>query len=70
MVKAVRGCLVKTEPSIREIILKIGEDENFVIEDINDEMLFVDSSCRDTLKEKVDRILSSMTKRAEGSSGS
>lgn len=66
MVKAVRGCLVKTEPSIREIILKISESENFIIEDINDETLFIDPSFKERLKENVDKVLASMVKKSEG----
>lgn len=66
MVKAIRGCLVKTEPSIKEIIMKIGENENFIIEDINDRMLFVDPRCKEGLKDKVDKVLHSMVKRSEG----
>lgn len=65
MVKAIKGCLIRTEPSIKEIIMKIGENENFIIEDINDRMLFVNPRCKESLKDKVDKVISSMVKRNE-----
>ncbi|TBU12681.1 putative subunit Tfb5 of transcription factor TFIIH complex [Hamiltosporidium tvaerminnensis] len=52
MVKAVRGCLIKTEPSVKEVILKISETEHYVIEDINETTLFVNYDCLDTLKSR------------------
>ncbi|KAK1348290.1 hypothetical protein LUQ84_002296 [Hamiltosporidium tvaerminnensis] len=65
MVKAVRGCLIKTEPSVKEVILKISETEHYVIEDINETTLFVNYDCLDTLKSRVEKVLSSTTRTVE-----
>lgn len=60
MVKITKGCLIKTEPSIKEVIVKIGELENFIIEDINDNLLFITENGSKGLKEKVESIMSSV----------
>lgn len=41
MVRATRGVFLLTEPSIREIILSLNEKQNFVIEQLNDNALFL-----------------------------
>ena len=65
MVKALKGSLITTEQSIHEIILKIGENENFLIEDIDDTTLFLDQSCKNTIKGKVNKILNATIKKPE-----
>lgn len=58
MVKAIRGTLVKSEPSIKEVILKLGESEKFIIEDINDTAVFITKDASKDIKEKVHKIMS------------
>lgn len=41
MVRATRGIFLLTEPSIREILLLLNEKENFVIDQLNDDALFL-----------------------------
>lgn len=59
MVKATKGCFVYTEPSVKAVIIKIGESENFIIEDINDNSVFITNNGAVNLKERVEFIMSS-----------
>lgn len=58
MVKATRGCLIETEPSIKEVVLKLGENENFIIEEIDDNTVFITQNAARNIKERVNRIMS------------
>jgi len=58
MVKGVKGCLVETEPSIKEVILKLGENEKFVIEEIDDSRIFITQAAAVGIKERVAKIMS------------
>lgn len=58
MVRAIRGILIETEPSIKELILNLGENENFIIEDINDNAVFITQAGAAGIKERVQRIMS------------
>lgn len=57
MVSITKGCLVKTEPSIKEVIVNIGENENFIIENINDTLVFITEEGAVGLKSRVEGIL-------------
>ncbi|ELA41981.1 uncharacterized protein VICG_00998 [Vittaforma corneae ATCC 50505] len=58
MVKAVKGSLIETEPSIKEVILKLGENEKFVIEEIDDCRIFITQEAAAGIKERVSKIMS------------
>lgn len=58
MVKAVKGCFIETEPSIKEVILKLGENENFIIEEIDDNRVFIKQEGSVGLKERISKIMS------------
>jgi len=57
MVKATKGCLIETEPSIKEVILKLGENEKFVIEEIDDNFIFINQSAANKIKERIESIM-------------
>lgn len=59
MVKAVKGVLITAEPSVKEVILKLNEAENFLVKDINDEAVFITSTAAPGIKERINRIMSS-----------
>lgn len=58
MVKAIKGTFIETEPSIKEVILTIGEKNQFIIENINDTMVFINSKGVVGLKDNVSKIMS------------
>lgn len=64
MVKAIKGTLIETDPSVKEIILSTSE-ENVVIEDINDRMLFIDTAYKEEIIEKVEKIVQNFIKKNE-----
>lgn len=57
MVKATKGCLIETEPSIKEVISMLGEAENFVIEDISDTAIFIKQEAATNIKERVSKVM-------------
>ncbi|AHL30153.1 subunit Tfb5 of transcription factor TFIIH complex [Encephalitozoon intestinalis ATCC 50506] len=57
MVKATKGYFLRTEPSVKEVILKLGETENFIIEDINDTCIFITPEAASDIKERVELIM-------------
>jgi len=57
MVRSIKGTLIQTEPSIKEVILKLGESENFIIEDINDNAVFITQEAAVNIKERVHKIM-------------
>ncbi|RVD92923.1 TFIIH basal transcription factor complex TTD-A subunit [Tubulinosema ratisbonensis] len=65
MVKAVKGTLIETDPSVKEIIQMFTAEENVVIEDINDRMLFIDTAYKEAITEKVEKILQNYIKKNE-----
>lgn len=64
MVKVVKGCLIKTEPSIKEIIMRVAE--HAVIMEINENTLFVKGEYIDEIKQQVDKIIAHSTRHSEG----
>lgn len=63
MVKMIRGTLIKTEPSLKEIIMSGRNDA--VIEDVNDTAIFVKTENVTDIKIYVEKILAGATKQAE-----
>lgn len=59
----VRGCLLKTEPNIKEVIITVAE--HAVIEVLNESTLFIKEEYYDEIKLQIEKILSSATKQIE-----
>jgi Transcription factor TFIIH complex subunit Tfb5 len=57
MVKITKGALIDTEPSIKEVISRLGESEKFVIEDINDNCIFIKREAAINIKDRVSKIM-------------
>lgn len=58
MVKASKGTFIETEPSIKEVIMKLGENEQFVIDEIDDNRLFITQEAAVNIKERISKIMS------------
>lgn len=63
MVKVIKGCLIKTEPSIKEIIMRVAE--HAVINEVNNETLFIKSEFVAEIKQKVDKIIQNTARHTE-----
>lgn len=63
MVKAVKGCLIECDPSIKQIISKLDRQHNFIIYDIDDTTLFVDPAHLGTIEEETKKVLNSIIKK-------
>lgn len=59
MVKATKGYFLRTEPSVKEVILRLGETENFIIEDISETAVFITPEGASGIKERVETIMNS-----------
>lgn len=65
MVRATKGTYIKTEMSIKEIIMFINETDNIVIEEIKDNAVFIQPNKIDMLKLKIENCLNSTYKHIE-----
>ncbi|KAI9491157.1 TFIIH subunit TTDA/Tfb5 [Zychaea mexicana] len=57
MVKAVKGVLLECDTTVKQIVLNLNKQGNFVIEDLDETHLFVEASCIKNLQYELDRIL-------------
>ncbi|KAI5148915.1 TFIIH basal transcription factor complex TTD-A subunit [Enteropsectra breve] len=57
MVKVAKGTLVQTEPSIKEVISRIGDHDGSVLADINDETIFITREASLSIRESVNKIM-------------
>jgi TFIIH basal transcription factor complex TTD-A subunit len=57
MVKAVKGVLLECDSTVKQIVLNLNKRGNFVIEDLDDTHLFIESTWVDQLKYELDKIL-------------
>jgi TFIIH basal transcription factor complex TTD-A subunit len=57
MVKAVKGVLLECDSTVKQIVLNLNKRENFVIEDLDETHLFIESTWVEHLKYELDKIL-------------
>lgn len=57
MVKAVKGVLLECDSTVKQIVLNLNKRGNFVIEDLDETHLFIESSWVEQLKYELDKIL-------------
>lgn len=57
MVKAVKGVLLECDSTVKQIVLNLNKRGNFVIEDLGETHLFIESTWVDQLKYELDKIL-------------
>ncbi|KAJ2558980.1 hypothetical protein EV175_000553 [Coemansia sp. RSA 1933] len=57
MVKAVKGVFVECDPATREVLLKLNEKDKFIIEDLDNTHLFINSTHLDRVKWALDELM-------------
>lgn len=57
MVRSVKGILVVTEPSIKEVIARLDRKERFIIEEVDDTTLFIKEEAAAHLKERIAELM-------------
>lgn len=57
MVRSVKGILVVTEPSIKEVITRLDRKERFIIEEVDDTTLFIKEEAAAHLKERIAELM-------------
>ncbi|OQS55589.1 hypothetical protein EHP00_672 [Ecytonucleospora hepatopenaei] len=62
MVTIKKCVLIKTEPSIKEVISGIAEKHNFLIQDVDDNHIFITEKGSKDIKRKVKHVLDHLTK--------
>lgn len=63
MVKAIKGALVSCDTSIKQIILRLSRNINFVIQDIDENTLFVDQKHLARIEEETNKMLNHIVKK-------
>ncbi|OAG31907.1 TFIIH basal transcription factor complex TTD-A subunit [Nematocida displodere] len=63
MVKAIRGVLLHCDPSVKEIIIRLNREHNFIILDINMTTLFVDKEYLNKIEEETEAMLNHIVKK-------
>ena len=63
MVKAIKGILLECDPSIKQILVRLDREYNFIIQDIDDTTLFVENKHLDLAEEATDRMLNHIVKK-------
>lgn len=59
----VKKCvLVKTEPSIKEVIINLAEKQHFLIDDVDDNNIFITEKGAKNIERKVKHIMDSISK--------
>ncbi|KAI5181865.1 TFIIH basal transcription factor complex TTD-A subunit [Nematocida sp. AWRm80] len=63
MVKAIRGTLIECDPSIKQIILRLNREYNFIIQDLDDTLLFVDQKYTQKIEEETSKMIKHIVKK-------
>ncbi|EHY64544.1 TFIIH basal transcription factor complex TTD-A subunit [Nematocida ausubeli] len=63
MVKAIKGTLIECDPSVKQIVIRLNREHNFIIQEIDDNTLFVDSKYISKIEEETARMLSYIVKK-------
>ncbi|EIJ88430.1 TFIIH basal transcription factor complex TTD-A subunit [Nematocida parisii] len=63
MVKAIKGALIECDPSIKQIIIRLNRESNFIIQEIDDNTLFIDNKYIRRIEEETERMLSYIVKK-------
>ncbi|CAG8521235.1 4709_t:CDS:2 [Ambispora gerdemannii] len=67
MVKAVKGTILKCDPAVKQVILSMNNSEHkpFIIEDLDETHLFVDTTHVERIKRRVEQLLEENTYKVE-----
>lgn len=63
MVKAIKGALIECDASVKQIILRLNREHNFIIEEIDDNTLFIDIKYLKKIEEETERMLNYIVKK-------
>ncbi|KAI5192194.1 TFIIH basal transcription factor complex TTD-A subunit [Nematocida minor] len=63
MVKAIKGALLECDPSVKQIIIRLNREHNFIIQEIDDNTLFVDVKYLKKIEEETERMLNHIVKK-------
>ncbi|KAJ2740298.1 hypothetical protein GGI20_005885 [Coemansia sp. BCRC 34301] len=61
MVKAVKGTLIECDPAAREVLLKLNTKDQFIIEDLDNTHLFINSTHLERVQRALDELMNSNT---------
>ena len=62
MVQIKKCVLIKTEPSIKEVISNIAEDKKFLILDVDDTNIFITENGARNIEKRVKNIMGTLSK--------
>ncbi|ORX76967.1 general transcription factor IIH subunit 5-like protein [Anaeromyces robustus] len=62
MVKAQKGALIEvSDPTVKSVLLELDEEHHFIIKDLDDTHVFVNSIAVEMIREKLDKIMEDNT---------
>ncbi|KAI5184888.1 TFIIH basal transcription factor complex TTD-A subunit [Nematocida homosporus] len=64
MVKAIKGTLLKCDASIKQIVVRLNREHNFIIHDIDDNTLFIDRKYLSKIEEETERMINHIVKKS------
>ncbi|KAF9082619.1 hypothetical protein BGX29_001860 [Mortierella sp. GBA35] len=65
MVKAVKGTLIECDTSVKQIIIGLNEKLQFIIEDLDDTHVYIETTYVEQLRHDIDQILNENTYKPE-----
>ncbi|KAK9895380.1 nucleotide excision repair, TFIIH, subunit [Cystobasidium minutum MCA 4210] len=61
MVRAIKGVLITTDPPVKQLILSMNEEQNFLIQDLDETHLLVSADSVEMIKEQLEEELEKNT---------
>lgn len=61
MVRAIKGVLITTDPPVKQLILVMNEERNFLIQDLDETHLLVSADSVEMIKEQLEEELEKNT---------
>ncbi|CAI2171879.1 16085_t:CDS:2 [Funneliformis geosporum] len=65
MVKALKGVILKCDSTVKQVINKLNERKQFIIEDLDDTHLFIDAKAVEEVKIEVEKLLEENTYKSD-----
>ncbi|KAH9387261.1 TFIIH basal transcription factor complex TTD-A subunit [Nematocida major] len=63
MVKAIKGVLIECDPSVKQIVMRLNREHNFIIQEIDDTTLFIDAKYLKKVEDETEKMLNYIVKK-------
>ncbi|KAL1916662.1 uncharacterized protein VTP21DRAFT_5366 [Calcarisporiella thermophila] len=59
--RAIKGILIECDPTVKQVILNLSDRDRFLIQDLDDQHLFIDATWLDRIRYEVEQLLDENT---------